>query len=349
MGHNLEIDPEIVRRLQQLRSMPERDPQQAAITRSTFLQEVRELSSQGISQPANQRHNMWKEKIQSKFPVRRKEQSHMLGTIPTLLLILGMIFGGSGVTVAAAQTSLPDHTLYPVKIWTEDILTSVTMDPEAQVNLALNYANRRAEELQTLTEAGQTPPEALYIRLQNQLEHALQVAANQPGETGGQLLLKTRSRLQEQNQLMIQLETRANPEAEAALNRAREIIQEHLRWVEDGLKDPTRLQDHLRLQDGSGQTPPEPEVPPINTLPAQKSTSAAPGDSGNPWTEETPTPGSGYGPGPGPDVTCTSIPGTGSDLSPMKNPQPAETGNDNGSGGDGGNGPGGDGGNGGKP
>lgn len=340
MEHNQEIDPKLMERLRQLKAVPERDPQQMAKGRAQFLHQAQQIAAQGVSQRENYRHNMWKDTIQSIFAIKRKEQSHMFGVMTTLLLILGMVLGGGGVTVAAAQSSLPDQALYPVKVWSENVRASLVTDPEAQFDLALQFASRRTEEIHSMAEAGEAAPEAVMNQLQNQLEFALQVAANQPSDTGDQLLERARDRLRQQDQLMQQLETQANPEAEAALKQVRQMIQERLSWVEDGLADPNRLQDHLRLKDGTGQA--TPEVTPEETLSGQGSTPATAGENGNPWTDETPVPGSGYGPGPGPDATCTCTPG--SSAGPMKTPQPGGPNKDPGPGGNGN-----DGGNGGKP
>ncbi|NPV77998.1 MAG: hypothetical protein HPY59_16680 [Anaerolineae bacterium] len=340
MDHNREIDPELMERLLQLKTVPGRNPQHAAKGRAQFMQEVQQIVAQGVSLRENNRHNMWKDTIQSIFAIKRKEQSHMFGIMTTLLLILGMVLGGGGVTVAAAQSSLPDQALYPVKVWSENVRASLVTDPEAQFDLALQFASRRAVEIQSMAKADKVAPESVMNQMQNQLELALQIAANQPPGIGDQLLERARDRLRQQDQLMQQLETQANPEAEAALKRVRQMIQERLSWVEDGLADPNRLQDRLRLKDGISQI--TPEVTPEETLPGQGSTPTTAGENGNPWTDETPVPGSGYGPGPGPDATCTCTPG--SSAGPMKTPQPGGPNKDPGPGGNGN-----DGGNGGKP
>lgn len=356
MDHDFETDPELMDYLQQLQPVPERNPQQTARARAAFLQEADQLSSQGISGSDNQRHNMWKEKIQSAFQFKRKENNHMFGTFTTLLIVLGMVFSGGGVTVAAAQGSLPDQTLYPVKMFTEDLLTNMTTDPKDQVNLILQYASRRADELQTMIDAGETLPDSVLVRLQSQIELALKIAANQPAETGNQLMEKIRERLQEQDQLMLHLETKAGPEAGATLSKTRSMIEERLQWVNEGLEDQIRLQDHLRIMDGSqpstGEATPAnnspaqngpqqfaTEVSPRNTEPGKNGpqngnttstqevpTAVPPVEIGNPWVEGTPTPGSSYGPGPGTGLIGTCTPSLYNNYNQSENSQPAESG-----------------------
>lgn len=288
MGDNPEIDQELLEHLCQLKAVPGRDPQRAANGRVQFLLQAQQIAAQGVSEQGKLRHNLWKDTIQSIFMIKRKEQSPMFGVMTTLLLIFGMVLGGGGVTVAAAQSSLPDQVLYPVKIWSENVRVDLVADPETQFDLALQFAGRRAEEIYRMAEAGKVAPEDVTNQMQDQLEFALQVAANQPPETGVQLLERARDCLHQQDQLMQQFETQASPNTQAALQRVRQMIQERLNWVEDGLVNPTRLHDHLRLKDGTGQN--TPEVTPDETLPAQ-GTPAPAGENGNTLTDKTPVSG----------------------------------------------------------
>lgn len=257
----------------------------------------------------------------------------MLSTITSIIVILGLILGGGGVTVAAAQSSLPDQTLYPVKLWSEEMRADLAADPQTQFDLALQFADRRAGEIQSVIQAGGLPPEPVINRLQNQVENALQIAAKQGDGMGMQLIEQACDRLRQQDRLMEHLQSRSNPEAAPTLAHLRQMIRERLAWAEEGMNDPARLQERLHKRDGSGQGV-SPASSPSPAGGQQKGSPVAPGggQGGNPWTEGTPTPGSGYGPGPGPDATCTP----GSSYGPNPN-SPSQPGGPGGNGGEKGN------------
>lgn len=109
---NDEIDPTLNNAFDDLKTTPPRDPQAAARGRANFLAKAAPFR-QTVSRQADQRHNKWTNTI---FPLfQRKERRPMLTTLFAVILALTVFFGGTGGTVLAAQGSLPDQTLYPVK------------------------------------------------------------------------------------------------------------------------------------------------------------------------------------------------------------------------------------------
>ena len=68
-------------------------------------------------------------------------------------------FGGTSATVYAAQDSLPDQGLYPVKLWIEDSLLALTISPPARLSTILDFADRRVAEMQGLVSAWKPVPE----------------------------------------------------------------------------------------------------------------------------------------------------------------------------------------------
>ncbi|MEW6504708.1 MAG: DUF5667 domain-containing protein [Chloroflexota bacterium] len=259
-------------RLDILNDIPPRDAQRAAQTRAAFLERARRLG-ETVSQSPKRRpltKGVWMPLIFGK----RKERSVMVNPILALVLVLSLVFGGGGATVAAAQSSLPDQPLYGLKLWSEDARLNFTNQPESGWQVALQFAERRIAEIRAMIEAGKQPDEALQTRYEAQLEQALRFAQNLPDEQALRALEQIRERLRLQEQQMSEL-----PANQAVVARTRSMIQQRLQWVENGLEDPQQFRQRLQqrlLQD---------EVPP-----------AQPG-GGNPWTDETPTPGSGYGPG----------------------------------------------------
>ncbi len=94
-----------------------------------------------------------------------------------VMLILALVLGGTGATVAATQSSLPGDGLYPVKQFIEELRVSVTADPQAHLELQLELADVRAREIEQLARQNRLIPDAVPIQLESQLQAALQIAA----------------------------------------------------------------------------------------------------------------------------------------------------------------------------
>lgn len=76
----------------------------------------------------------------------------MTRIIVAVALALSVLVGG---TVYAAQASLPGDALYPVKLGTEQMAMMLPGDNAARAERALEFANRRIEELEALAGEGQ--------------------------------------------------------------------------------------------------------------------------------------------------------------------------------------------------
>jgi hypothetical protein len=302
MNPNSEIDPRLMKKLDLLQAVPARDPEKERMGRAAFLQQAESLQTT-VTAPEKRRLNGWMVALQSLFVVRRKDQSPMLSTLATILLVVSLVFGGGGAAVAAAQNSLPDQLLYGLKVISEDVRLGVTSDPAEQFQLALEFANRRSEEIQHMLKTGSTPPETVQNRYQNQVEQAMQFATALPTDRAVLALEQIRTRLQVQEQTLMQVEMNGSPNAQAVRLQTRQMLQEHLQWVAEGLMNPEKLRETIRLR----QMQRNQER--INTpAPGETITRESPGSGGgNPWTTGTPTPGSGYGNGmtPGNCLNCT--------------------------------------------
>jgi len=216
----------------------------------------------------------------------------MLTTLTTVLLVLSLVLGGTGGTVYAAQSSLPDDALYPLKLFTENMQEAFTANAGEEMELQLQFANRRMEEIAAMNGEGKVAPDAVVEQLQFRLQNALHLAASLNEEEVAPALLRIQEQLRLQEQTLLQLH--ADEENTPLLLRTREMLREQIRLVGEGLEEPLQLQEQIREQErinqpGSGET----------ELPVD-------------GTEEQP----GYGPGPNTDApgagTCT--PGTGTCL-----------------------------------
>jgi hypothetical protein len=256
-------------------------------------------------------------KLQSMFLTGRKGRPPAFSTFATILIIAVLILGGGGVTIAAAQSSQPGQLLYEVKVLSEDARLGLTVNPQIDYQLALEFTNRRTVEIQAEIQAGSPPSESVQIRYQNQIEQAIQFALLLPDDEVIQALAQIQTALQTQQQAFLHVQTNGSPQVDSILLRTQQMLQERLRWIEAGLTNPTQLRDQLRLRDQQRQ-----EYRQGASTPERQATCLAPGTGGgNPWTTGTPTPGSGYGPGPGDGDCETCTPDSGNHAGP----QPTQT------------------------
>lgn len=270
---------EIVDSLSQLEKIPPRDQEKAVEAKSRFLAQAKLISKSPVTNAPENRHNNW-----NKLPKKERKMS----TILAILLAIGLVFGGSTATVYAAQDSTPNEFLYPVKTFAEDVALELTQSPETKVELALNYALRRIDEINDLKEAGIMPPDAVFARLENQINLALQQAVSLDSEDAVKALLRIRETLQTREQLLDQQSD------DPILLRTRTILQERIQLVESGIVDPEGAYNEFR---SGWENTPEPGNDGTSDpgQPAQNGTVDPSGgpenQSGNPPTE---APGNGY-------------------------------------------------------
>jgi hypothetical protein len=285
-----QTDPVVIEHLDSLRELTARGEQAAAEGRVAFLAQA-EKHAQAVSRPQKQRLMYWNFKFKDLF--QRKERFSMISTLVTIFTVLALTFGGASATVFAAQGSLPGEALYQLKIQSEDFRLTWENQETEQIGLALEFANRRIEEMQAMLKQGQTPAESLLLRFQNHLNSAFRLAAGLEDASLEPALDQIRQTLEQQERTMAQLKEDAGTPEDAILLRIRDQIQLHLNWTDEGLADPSAF----RNQFGPGGTN---FTPPADDL--------TPGFGPGPFITGTPTPGSSYGPGLGLQATCTCTP-----------------------------------------
>lgn len=324
------IDERLQNRLNQLRPAAPLDPAIAAAERTKFLAQANRLAA-GVSRPPENRLREWITKISN--PSQRKELSPMFSTVLTILLAVGILFGGAGTTVYAAQNSLPDQTLYPVKTLSEQVRLRLTESPEDQLGAVLQFTNRRMLELSELIAGENGVPLEWQTRFQQNLEDALQIAARLEDASMKQALAQIRYQADNQVRNVIALQ-QANPGiADPLLIQVQERLQEQARLAAGGENDPQGFREQIRDRDRlHWQATPFPgpsatQTP--NSTPLATQNSFGPGPNAGPGAgaqsqfgpggannTQTPEPASnGYGPGPGP------IPTNGSSRSYGPGPQ----------------------------
>jgi hypothetical protein len=336
-----EMDPKLRYLLDELQDAPPRDTEAAARGKANFLKQASVMRS-SVSRKQENRHNGW---INTIFPVFPRKEHRVMNAMIAVIVAVVMFFGGTGTTVYAAQSSLPDQPLYPLKTWSEDTLLSLAGSPQVRLNYDLDFTDRRITEISGLLSAGRPIPEFTMDRLQNELQHALELAAGMDDPHMVQGLEQIRLRAKVQLQRMNALISGSLESAQPVLLQAQLRLQDQDQLCALGLMDPQefRLQVQQRQRNRDGMQFPTGTPMPIGN-------GYSPGFGKGPQTPvETPLPtGNGNGPGQfqpagtpgknGPGLQSPTQPlqsGTGpqgpATQSPVDTPVP--TGSGNGSGG----------------
>ena len=128
-----------------------------------------------------------------------------------LAVVIGTAAVGGGA-VWAAGDSLPGDFIYPVKLTVEDLRMDLARTPEAQVDLALQFAEERAAEIQAMVQTGLPVSEQVTARMEQHFQHALHQAAWAPEKEMPGLLERIARRAQTQVQVLEQVRAMAPEE-----------------------------------------------------------------------------------------------------------------------------------------
>jgi hypothetical protein len=306
MNLKSDIDPDVLKKLTLLSETPARNPAKEQIGLANFLQEAQDLA-RTVTTNNNRRHNGWMNAIQSIFMIRRKEHSPMFSTFATIMLLVSLLLGGSGVTVAAAQNSLPDQPLYETKLWSEDLRLNLASDPQTLSQLSLDFATLRFEEIQKIFEGDRIPSEAGQLRFQSQIERAIQYASTLTDDQSIIALQQIQTQLQTQQQTFLHIQANSPTTTEPALLRTRQIIQEKLRIVDVDISNRLKLQEQTRQQEQLREKEQQNSV-----IPEVQETQAIPGNGyGKPEQISTPNSENRTNPTPSAEPTGMANPGFG--------------------------------------
>jgi hypothetical protein len=304
---NKEIDAKTKQALERLRSVPPRNPVQAARGKAEFLKQAAGMRLAESREKEN-RHNRQSSTVFPAFP--RKERTPMFNPLIAIVLALAVLFSGTVTTVYASQTSLPNQTLYPVKILSEDATLALHNDPQTQIQYNLDFADRRISEMTLLLSNSTAIPEEVITRLQNELDQALQLTAGLEDSQMRQQLEQIRQRAETQLKEANILMSGAPQSDQPLLLRTQARIQEQIRLATLGESDPKgfRLQVQQRFQYHGGVD----EKTPV---------------SGNGPNEPAATPlPNGNGNGPGGGNSQTGTPGQYEPSSNQPTGTPAQSG-----------------------
>lgn len=312
-----ELEKFVTRQLDEIKSVPPRNPHMVSRGRAQFL-------GKAVSMQALPRQKGWSS-------IFRKER-YAMNVLLSILMIAGLLFGG-GMTVSAAQDDLPNEPLYALKTWTEDVGLQFQNNDEAKVSRLMDLLQLRVQEMVQLTNKGEGIPSDVPLRLEQHIRQALQLCANMDDAAMNQTLLQLRERLQVQAQVMEQLQLRTqDPQAVQTMLQTRTMLQQRLQLLDQGLQNGEMFREQVRNGFQFGLD--DEFVPPAQTGDGQQQ-NGKPDEPGGP----NPNPGGPNTEPGGPNSgTGEPSPNPSPNPTPDPNPNPApggDGGNGNGSGGGG--------------
>ena len=221
--------------IKKLDKIPPRNPDKAYIGRTNFIRQAK-IQKSNVTNPVNLRLTVWDQITQLKETKIMK--------LAGIITIIALLLGGTGASVAAAQSSLPGDLLYPVKILSEDIRADLTTNEENQFNLAMKFTQRRFDEIHTILEEDGTPSEEMMATYQNQIKHNLELALelDEPEEA----IEEFQGMLQTQNQIMMQ--TNHGENIEPYQFQMQSMMQYHLEIIEEGIQNLQMMKKQLQHQ-----------------------------------------------------------------------------------------------------
>ncbi|MBN1873659.1 MAG: hypothetical protein JXA33_05475 [Anaerolineae bacterium] len=254
-----DLPPEVRQTLKRLQPVPPPDSQAWMVGRQAFLAEAQSLTSQIVTSEREFRHK--KQSAPTRENARAKSRlfwrRSTMGALLKVVLVIGLLLGGTVGTVGASQHSLPGSLLYPVKLQIEDWRLASIRDPLPASSLALSLAQERVDEAVRLYSNAVTIPTSLGTRYQAHLAFALHAA----GTLTASLKLQTQQRISQtlaiqqrtMAQLMQQLHTGAGQNLDAQVLAAMvQTAQRAQRGITDDLSPGGPPEDAPRQQLGPG-------------------------------------------------------------------------------------------------
>ncbi len=277
-NNSIAFEKELESRLLDLAEAEQNTLQVSASSRNDYLRKANLISRKPVSKPILGRPIYWK------LPILKELK---MGTIATIMIILGLLLGGTTATAYAAQDALPTDTLYPVKVLTENIQADLTSNPDLKLELALQFAETRIDEITQLKEEGLMPPEPVYANLQLQIQRAIELATQLGEQNLEPALLQIRERLQNQVQLL------GEGGEDPVMLRTRTLLQERIQLIDTGLGNVNGF--YFEAQNGWENTPLMNQGEDQQIQQQQQNGTASQNGVSETDPSETPEPGEGNG------------------------------------------------------
>lgn len=205
-----------------------------------------------------------------------------------------LLLGGSMV---ASANSLPEEPLYPLKLAMESAQLALVPDPRSRVELEIQFAARRLEEVQSAARQGKTEAVQRGLALyEERVESALSAAQAAPIPVERKEDPRLQDALERQQQLLEEVYSQVPDPAKDAILHAQEVSKRGRTRAEEVRADP------------DGKTKKEPKAEPSAEAPtAATPTPALPAPTGTPVAADGHEP-----PGKGKARSAaTAVPGQG--------------------------------------
>jgi hypothetical protein len=223
----------------------ERSPEAEKAGQARFLSQAAALRKAAPARPVYRRQSLWGS-LRSFISGKQARLAFYSAT--ALCVVLGLMLASGGTVAYASQGSQPGQVLYPVKLISENVRLELASTPQTRFALNMEFAGRRLDEIDKLVQAGQDPGGQVTDRLQNELNAALDNAANLDNAGAVKALENLQANLlQHQNQLL-KLQAQANPHAVANYARVVEMLQQKVDQAEQGIQDPQSIHQMLKQQ-----------------------------------------------------------------------------------------------------
>ena len=169
-------------------------------------------------------------------------------TITSILIVLGLLFGGTGAAVYASQDSLPGDALYGVKTTVEDFQYRLILDEEAKLEKALERINNRIGEFtnaqgDTWTHRNQL---SWTEELEQNIKDALLAVAALDDPEAGLIKLRTQVFMWEEDHKRLQ---DGMPD-DAPAHQVWNVFRNTRMIVDDGLEDPLKFKANIASRFG---------------------------------------------------------------------------------------------------
>lgn len=280
-----ELDEMSRKKLETLLQPPRRNATTAAHQRAIYLAQVRNMP---VKQPVTglvpwlssvfSPKDSPKERTTGARPLGMPSARILVAALEIMLIVISTSF----FTVFAAQDSIPTDPIYPVKLLAEDVRMSLTSQEVAKVELALELAETRMEEIVALQEQGVPVEEPVITRMEEHYQVALQVAAEMPDTQMSVVLQEVQDTSHVQLQTMTTLAAAAPEKSEDQFIYTKRMLQRNENLAKNGIKYPAGFRNAMGNKGGPGAgsntEPVEPAVE-IETVPIQPEN--RPPDAGN--------------------------------------------------------------------
>lgn len=172
MNNNKEI--KIIEMLRNLKDIP------SSRDEKKFLKNLRQnMSAYIAAHPFENKKTKNFQGAKTIFSIYLNLAIHGIKMVPrgALTAIIAIFVLGTGSIAVASQTSLPGEALYPIKILTEDVQSSLAFTAESKATVQSGFAAKRVAEVKAIMEKEDISPETLDIALTNLQKNTSNTAA----------------------------------------------------------------------------------------------------------------------------------------------------------------------------